>query len=253
MSKQPFKFDRVYTPKDDQVDVFADASSMVTSVLDGYNVCIFAYGQTGTGKTFTMEGTELNRGVEQELGLEIKQASKGSHQLKLKTLRRPGMYCKLEAKVEQWEVIMLISIVVDLTGSDAKTLMFVQISPSDKDLDKTLSALNFATRVRGVVLGSVKMQVDTGELQKTKVMKFKVKEETYRKREEKYSVSSGSRSSREKVKEHVKSSTLLRQQELKIDTFTSRLFRVRGVVLGSVKMQVDTSELRKTKAMLEEL
>ncbi|XLR21706.1 hypothetical protein S83_014428 [Arachis hypogaea] len=142
--------------------------------------------------------------------------------------------------------------------------MFVQISPSDKDLDKTLSALNFATRVRGVVLGSVKMQVDTGELQKTKVMKFKVKEETYRKREEKYSVSSGyvmgflcslfrSRSSREKVKEHVKSSTLLRQQELKIDTFTSRLFRVRGVVLGSVKMQVDTSELRKTKAMLEEL
>lgn len=45
------------------VDVFADASPMVISVLDGYNVCIFAYGQTGTGKTFTMEGTEDNRGV----------------------------------------------------------------------------------------------------------------------------------------------------------------------------------------------
>lgn len=45
------------------VDVFADASSLVLSVLDGYNVCIFAYGQTGTGKTFTMEGTEQNRGV----------------------------------------------------------------------------------------------------------------------------------------------------------------------------------------------
>lgn len=44
-------------------DVFADASPMVISVLDGYNVCIFAYGQTGTGKTFTMEGTEQNRGV----------------------------------------------------------------------------------------------------------------------------------------------------------------------------------------------
>ena len=45
------------------VDVFADASPMITSVLDGYNVCIFAYGQTGTGKTFTMEGPESNRGV----------------------------------------------------------------------------------------------------------------------------------------------------------------------------------------------
>ncbi|XP_062217052.1 kinesin-like protein KIN-14E [Phragmites australis] len=62
-NKKTFKFDRVFTPKDDQAVVYADASPLVTSVLDGYNVCIFAYGQTGTGKTFTMEGTERNRGV----------------------------------------------------------------------------------------------------------------------------------------------------------------------------------------------
>ena len=43
--------------------MYADVSPLVTSVLDGYNVCIFAYGQTGAGKTFTMEGTERNRGV----------------------------------------------------------------------------------------------------------------------------------------------------------------------------------------------
>ncbi|XP_074573215.1 kinesin-like protein KIN-14E [Curcuma longa] len=62
-TKKSFKFDRVYMPKDNQADVYADASPFVTSVLDGYNVCIFAYGQTGTGKTFTMEGNENNRGV----------------------------------------------------------------------------------------------------------------------------------------------------------------------------------------------
>ncbi|XP_038977497.1 kinesin-like protein KIN-14E [Phoenix dactylifera] len=62
-TKKTFKFDRVYAPKNGQADVYADASPLVTSVLDGYNVCIFAYGQTGTGKTFTMEGTEQNRGV----------------------------------------------------------------------------------------------------------------------------------------------------------------------------------------------
>lgn len=44
-------------------EVFEDVAPFATSVLDGYNVCIFAYGQTGTGKTFTMEGTEEPRGV----------------------------------------------------------------------------------------------------------------------------------------------------------------------------------------------
>ena len=44
-------------------DVFEDTAPFATSVLDGYNVCIFAYGQTGTGKTFTMEGTKDSRGV----------------------------------------------------------------------------------------------------------------------------------------------------------------------------------------------
>jgi kinesin family protein C2/C3 len=44
-------------------DIFEDTVPFATSVLDGYNVCIFAYGQTGTGKTFTMEGTEDARGV----------------------------------------------------------------------------------------------------------------------------------------------------------------------------------------------
>lgn len=62
-SKKVFKFDRVFTTQDDQVAVFADTAPVVVSVLDGYNVCIFAYGQTGTGKTFTMEGTHDNRGV----------------------------------------------------------------------------------------------------------------------------------------------------------------------------------------------
>ncbi|MCD7473626.1 hypothetical protein HAX54_015684 [Datura stramonium] len=63
MSKKTFKFDAIFSPQANQAEVFEDTAPLATSVLDGYNVCIFAYGQTGTGKTFTMEGTEESRGV----------------------------------------------------------------------------------------------------------------------------------------------------------------------------------------------
>ncbi|XP_068656852.1 kinesin-like protein KIN-14R isoform X2 [Aristolochia californica] len=316
-SKKIFKFDRVFTPKDDQVDVFADASPLVVSVLDGYNVCIFAYGQTGTGKTFTMEGTERNRGVNyrtlEELfkvanerkdtfsyqisvsvlevyneqirdllatspsskKLEIRQAGEGSHHV-------PGI---VEAKVENikevWNVLqagsnaravgsnnvnehssrshcMLCIMVrarnlmngectksklwlVDLAGSErltktevqgdrlkeaqninrslsalgdvisalatksshipyrnsklthllqdslggeSKTLMLVQISPSEHDLGETISSLNFATRVRGVEFGPAKKQIDlSGDVQKLKQMLDKAKQENRSKEE----------------------------------------------------------------------
>lgn len=62
-SKKHFKFDYVFGPEDNQEAVFVQTKPIVASVLDGYNVCIFAYGQTGTGKTFTMEGSPENRGV----------------------------------------------------------------------------------------------------------------------------------------------------------------------------------------------
>ncbi|KAK7272670.1 hypothetical protein RJT34_29414 [Clitoria ternatea] len=61
--KKTFKFDAVFGPLAEQADIFEDTAPFASSVLDGYNVCIFAYGQTGTGKTFTMEGTEEARGV----------------------------------------------------------------------------------------------------------------------------------------------------------------------------------------------
>ncbi|KAJ0971087.1 hypothetical protein J5N97_019046 [Dioscorea zingiberensis] len=310
-TKRTFKFDRVYAPRDGQGDVYADASPLVASVLDGYNVCIFAYGQTGTGKTFTMEGTEQNRGVNyrtlEELfkiaaerkesisysisvsvlevyneqirdllatspsskKLEVRQAAEGFHHV-------PGI---VEAKVENikevWDVLqagsnaravgsnnvnehssrshcMLCIMVkaknlmngectrsklwlVDLAGSerlaktdvqgerlkeaqninrslsalgdvisalaaksshvpyrnsklthllqdslggDSKTLMFVQISPSENDMGETLSSLNFASRVRGIELGPAKKQIDPVELQKIKQMLEKVRQES---------------------------------------------------------------------------
>jgi len=52
-----FTYDNVYDDDSLQKDVYNEtAFPLVKSVMEGYNGTIFAYGQTGCGKTFTMEG-----------------------------------------------------------------------------------------------------------------------------------------------------------------------------------------------------
>lgn len=337
-SKKTYRFDRVYTPSDGQADVFSDAQPMVISVLDGYNVCIFAYGQTGTGKTFTMEGSEHNRGVNyrtlEELfrladerkeaftykisvsvleiyneqirdllatgtatkKLEIRQVPEGFHHV-------PGVVeAKIKSIEEVWNVLqagtsarmvgsnnvnehssrshcMLCVTVgaknlingectqsklwlVDLAGSErlaktevqgdrlkeaqninrslsalgdvisalvsknshipyrnsklthllqdslggnSKTLMFVQVSPCEKDSGETVCSLNFATRARGVELGAARKQLDTGELQKLKLQLDKAKQESRFKDESLRNVQENYQNLEEKFKEKERS------------------------------------------------
>jgi kinesin family protein C2/C3 len=61
--KKSFEFDKTFDQDSTQDKVFEDTKPLMQSVLDGFNVCIFAYGQTGTGKTFTMQGNTENPGV----------------------------------------------------------------------------------------------------------------------------------------------------------------------------------------------
>ncbi|KAG2580692.1 kinesin-like protein KIN-5C [Panicum virgatum] len=52
-----FTFDKVFGPAAKQQDLYDQAIiPIVNEVLEGFNCTIFAYGQTGTGKTYTMEG-----------------------------------------------------------------------------------------------------------------------------------------------------------------------------------------------------
>ncbi|CAD5215710.1 unnamed protein product [Bursaphelenchus okinawaensis] len=65
-----YTFDRVFDPNCDQETVYkGSAHHIVQDVLSGYNGTIFAYGQTSSGKTHTMEGkmsseeNDVNHGI----------------------------------------------------------------------------------------------------------------------------------------------------------------------------------------------
>lgn len=56
-----FSFDAVFDTNSTQVDIYNEtARPIVDKVLQGYNGTIFAYGQTGTGKTYTMSGAKTS-------------------------------------------------------------------------------------------------------------------------------------------------------------------------------------------------
>eukprot|EP00930_Biecheleria_cincta_P003599 TRINITY_DN104531_c0_g1_i1.p1 TRINITY_DN104531_c0_g1~~TRINITY_DN104531_c0_g1_i1.p1 ORF type:complete len:1055 (-),score=152.61 TRINITY_DN104531_c0_g1_i1:36-3200(-) len=57
VTNHSFTFDRVYNQDTSQPEVYINtARASVMSALQGYNATILAYGPTGTGKTYTMEG-----------------------------------------------------------------------------------------------------------------------------------------------------------------------------------------------------
>ncbi|XP_076839139.1 centromere-associated protein E isoform X2 [Brachyhypopomus gauderio] len=59
-----FGFDRVFSADETTSQLYQDiAKPLVVSAVEGYNGTIFAYGQTSSGKTFTMMGSDLTPGV----------------------------------------------------------------------------------------------------------------------------------------------------------------------------------------------
>ncbi|KAJ3412537.1 hypothetical protein HDV05_000618 [Chytridiales sp. JEL 0842] len=59
---KPFTFDAVFGPEADQSTVYDSVvRPLISKCLEGYNGCIFAYGQTASGKTYTMTGPTTDK------------------------------------------------------------------------------------------------------------------------------------------------------------------------------------------------
>ncbi|KAJ3354981.1 hypothetical protein HDU91_005711 [Kappamyces sp. JEL0680] len=62
-SLKTYSYDRVFGSGDSQQAVYEVVEPLIGQALDGYNICIFAYGQTASGKTYTMMGVDAQPGI----------------------------------------------------------------------------------------------------------------------------------------------------------------------------------------------
>ncbi|XP_062818041.1 kinesin-like protein KIFC3 isoform X2 [Anolis carolinensis] len=111
-----FELDKVFPPEATQEDVFREVQALITSCIDGYNICIFAYGQTGAGKTYTMEGTRENPGINQR-ALQL-------------------LFSEVQAKASDWEYHISVSVAEiynealrDLLGKEPQEKLDIKLCP----------------------------------------------------------------------------------------------------------------------------
>ena len=68
-ARYDYQFDAAFGPNASQQEVWAiSAAPLVDTILEGTNGTIFVYGATGTGKTYTMMGTDETSGAAATLG-----------------------------------------------------------------------------------------------------------------------------------------------------------------------------------------
>ncbi|XP_047383285.1 kinesin-like protein KIFC3 isoform X4 [Sciurus carolinensis] len=111
-----FELDKVFSPWASQQDVFQEVQALITSCIDGFNVCIFAYGQTGAGKTYTMEGTPEDPGINQR-ALQL-------------------LFSEVQDKASDWEYTITVSaaeiyneVLRDLLGREPQEKLEIRLCP----------------------------------------------------------------------------------------------------------------------------
>ena len=64
IKEHQFFFDYVFGPSSTQEEVYQNtAQKLLPGIIEGYNATVFAYGATGSGKTYTMLGTIKKEGI----------------------------------------------------------------------------------------------------------------------------------------------------------------------------------------------
>ena len=64
IKEQQFFFDNVFDKNSSQQEIYTKTTKLLLNgIIEGYNATVFAYGATGSGKTYTMLGTQTEKGI----------------------------------------------------------------------------------------------------------------------------------------------------------------------------------------------
>ncbi|RZC34227.1 pre-mRNA cleavage complex 2 protein Pcf11, partial [Asbolus verrucosus] len=70
LHERRYNFDQVFGAETSQKEIYNSVvCPLISSIMAGYNCTVFAYGQTGTGKTYTMIGGKIGTSEEASFGL----------------------------------------------------------------------------------------------------------------------------------------------------------------------------------------
>ncbi|EDV29555.1 uncharacterized protein TRIADDRAFT_17070, partial [Trichoplax adhaerens] len=175
---------RVFAQSDPQEAVFNDVAPLLTSLLDGYNVCIMAYGQTGSGKTHTMLGGHASFDNNDWIDIELPHAQEDNYKIvkcfqidlgmsgvtgsALRETRHINRSLSALADVlgalaenrthVPYRNSKLTQMLQDSIGGDAKLLVFLCVSPMKRHLTESMQCLGFGSRARQIQRGAVKQR-----------------------------------------------------------------------------------------------
>lgn len=89
-------FDKIFSePNGTQSEIFAELKPIIDRSLSGENVTLFGYGMTGSGKTYTLIGSQKDEGILPRLG---------DYLLSLKNKREKELKEKLSFQVSSLEI-----------------------------------------------------------------------------------------------------------------------------------------------------
>lgn len=126
-----FKFDRVFRPECTQAELYSQAiEPIVKEMLEGFNCTIFAYGQTGTGKTYTMTGGMRDGGEGGDLAPAAGVIPRAIQQIFLQLQKTQGENIVKCSYLELYNEELIDLLAPDLPGKDRP---LVHIATDAKD------------------------------------------------------------------------------------------------------------------------